>query len=83
MAKVYPELKSSTVIKRHPNPVLTMKDIPYKATCIYNAGVTIYRGQYVMIFRNDVRESYGSVPIDYIDLERSSNRMAGEEKSPC
>ena len=43
MAKVYPELKSSPVIRRHPEPILSMKDIPYEATCIYNAGVTKYK----------------------------------------
>lgn len=69
MPKVYPELKSSPVIKRYPEPILSMKDIPYEATCIYNAGVTKYKGQYVMIFRNDVRQDgYGSVPMKYIDL---------------
>ena len=34
MPKVFPELKSSPVIKRYDgNPVLSMKDIPYEATC--------------------------------------------------
>ena len=28
MPKVYPELKSSPVIKRYPEPILSMKDIP-------------------------------------------------------
>ncbi|MFA6291749.1 MAG: glycoside hydrolase family 130 protein [Victivallales bacterium] len=51
-------LKSSSVIKRHPgNPVLSAKDIPYPAALIFNAGVTKFNGQYVMVFRND----YGSL----------------------
>ncbi len=51
-------LKSSTVITRYPeNPILSYKDIPYKAALIFNAGVTKYNGKYVMVFRND----YGSV----------------------
>lgn len=69
MPKVYPELKSSSVIKRHPEPILSMKDIPYEATCIYNAGVTRYKGKYIMVFRNDVRQNgYGSLPMVRIDL---------------
>jgi len=53
-----PILKSSPVIKRYQhNPVLSYKDVPYKAALIFNAGVTKYQGKYVMIFRND----YGSV----------------------
>jgi len=51
-------LKSSKVITRYPeNPILSYKDIPYKAALIFNAGVTKYNGKYVMVFRND----YGSV----------------------
>jgi beta-1,4-mannooligosaccharide/beta-1,4-mannosyl-N-acetylglucosamine phosphorylase len=40
------------------NPILSAKDIPYPATLIFNAGVTKYRGKYVMAFRND----YGGEP---------------------
>lgn len=48
-------LKSSPVVARHPgNPVLAARDVPYPATLVYNAGVCRYRGQYVMVFRNDV-----------------------------
>ncbi len=51
-------LKSSKVITRYPqNPILSYKDIPYKAALVFNAGVTKYNGKYVMLFRND----YGSV----------------------
>jgi beta-1,4-mannooligosaccharide/beta-1,4-mannosyl-N-acetylglucosamine phosphorylase len=50
-----PPLKSNPIIKRHPgNPILAMKDVPYPATLIFNAGVTKYQGRYVMLFRNDV-----------------------------
>ncbi|SFP97032.1 glycoside hydrolase family 130 protein [Caldicoprobacter faecalis] len=53
-----PILKSSPVIKRYENnPILSYKDVPYKATLIFNAGVTKYQGKYVMVFRND----YGSI----------------------
>ncbi len=35
------------------NPVLTAKDIPYSSTLTFNAGVTKFKGRYVMLFRND------------------------------
>lgn len=35
------------------NPVLSAKDVPYPADLIFNAGVCKYRGEYVMVFRND------------------------------
>jgi len=48
------ELKSSPIITRHPaNPVVAASDVPYDAALIFNAGVTRYRGKYVMVFRND------------------------------
>ncbi|MDO5407043.1 MAG: glycoside hydrolase family 130 protein [Eubacteriales bacterium] len=55
MAKMMPELTSSSVITRYQGgePVLSKKDIPYEAECIFNAGVAKYQGQYVMVFRND------------------------------
>ncbi|MDF2905933.1 MAG: glycosidase [Herbinix sp.] len=55
MAIMHPILKSSNVITRHNGgePVLSAKDIPYKADCIFNAGVVKYQGRYVMAFRND------------------------------
>ena len=55
MAKMLPEIKSSTVITRYNGgePILSSKDIPYEADCIFNAGVVKYQGKYVMAFRND------------------------------
>lgn len=45
---------SSQVIKRYKNnPILSAQDVPYEATLVFNAGVTKYQGQYVMMFRND------------------------------
>ncbi len=57
MARMYPELVSSEVIRRFAGgePVLSKKDMPYEAECIFNAGVAKYRGKYVMGFRNDYR----------------------------
>ena len=50
------ERHSSDFIKKLERPVLTYKDIPYKAALIFNAGVTKWNGKYIMVFRND----YGS-----------------------
>jgi beta-1,4-mannooligosaccharide/beta-1,4-mannosyl-N-acetylglucosamine phosphorylase len=47
-------------LQRFPgNPILSSADIPYPASLIFNAGVTKYAGQYVMVFRNDVAERDG------------------------
>lgn len=47
-------LKSSSAIKRYPhNPILSSKDVPYRSLLVFNAGVTKYRGKYIMVFRND------------------------------
>ncbi len=55
MPKMQPEIVSSPVIHRYQNgaPVLSAKDIPYAADCIFNAGVAKFQGKYVMVFRND------------------------------
>ncbi len=54
MAILNPILKSSPIIKRHPaNPILSAKDIPYEADCIFNAGFAKYQGKYISVFRND------------------------------
>ncbi|MGB8212253.1 MAG: glycoside hydrolase family 130 protein [Anaerolineales bacterium] len=48
------------ILKRFPaNPILSAADIPYPASLVFNAGVTKYAGQYVMVFRNDVAEVPG------------------------
>ncbi|MCI8387448.1 MAG: glycosidase [Clostridiales bacterium] len=49
--------RSSPVIKKLDKPVLTYRDVPYKAALIFNAGVAKFGGRYVMVFRND----YGSM----------------------
>ena len=55
MPKMQPEVFSSPVIHRYNGgePVLSKKDIPYAADCIFNAGVTKFDGKYVMVFRDD------------------------------
>lgn len=43
------------ILARHSdNPILTAEQVPYPASQIFNAGVTYFRGQYQMVFRNDV-----------------------------
>jgi len=55
--KMEPVLHSAPLVRRFPgNPVLSKEDIPYPASLVFNAGVTKYLGQYVMVFRNDVSE---------------------------
>ena len=51
--------KSSEIIKKLDRPVLTPSAIPYKATLVFNAGVTKFGGKYVMAFRNDYGD-YGT-----------------------
>ncbi len=41
------------VVRYENNPILSAKDIPYKATLIFNAGVVKYKGKYLMAFRDD------------------------------
>ncbi len=67
-------IKSSPVIRRYrQNPVLSAKDIPFKADCIFNAGITKYQGKYVMVFRNDYDYSNGSFAGCNIGLAFSDN----------
>jgi beta-1,4-mannooligosaccharide/beta-1,4-mannosyl-N-acetylglucosamine phosphorylase len=47
-------LKTSSIIRRHPlNPIFSPDNVPYPSVIAYNAGVTKYQGQYVMVFRTD------------------------------
>lgn len=45
--------KTSPVITRHPETILSYKDVPYKAALTFNAGVLKHNGKYIMVFRND------------------------------
>ncbi len=50
-------IRSIPLIKRYSgNPILSYKDIPYKSALVFNPGVAKFKGEYVMLFRND----YGS-----------------------
>ena len=42
------------MIKRYEdNPVLSPEDVPYECSLAFNAGVTKFKGKYVMVFRCD------------------------------
>ena len=83
--KIIAQLKSSNCIVRNTaNPILTPKDIPYNSSLVFNAGVTKFRGKYIMVFRND----YGTIenPIKYTNmgLAFSDDGISWEvEKKPC
>ncbi len=54
MPIMHPILKSSPVIKRHPNnPFLTKDNVPFRADLVFNAGFAKYEGKYVCVFRDD------------------------------
>ena len=61
MAHWNPPVKGAACIRKLDKPILSKKDIPYKAEFIFNAGVAKIKGKYVMIFRND----YGFDPSCY------------------
>lgn len=48
------ELRSCSAVRRYEhNPVLTCEAVPYPSTLVFNAGAIKWKGQYVMVFRND------------------------------
>lgn len=53
MAMWKPEYKSAPCIKKLERPILTLEDVPYEASLVFNAGVAKVNGKYVMVFRND------------------------------
>ena len=60
-----PELYSAPCIKKLEKPILTKDDMPYDASLIFNAGVAKYKGQYVMVFRNDYGATEETFPSVY------------------
>lgn len=53
MPAVNPPLFSHPCIRKYPTPIVTASDLPYPCSLVFNAGVIKYRGEYVMVFRND------------------------------
>ena len=70
MPAVLPTLTTHPCIQKRPAPILTSADLPYASSLVFNAGVIKYRGEYVMIFRND----YGT---DQRAYETENKRFAG------
>lgn len=70
MPAVTPILKTHPCIKKRPAPVVTAADLPYPCSLVFNAGVIKYRGEYVMVFRND----YGT---DQTAYENENKKFAG------
>jgi beta-1,4-mannooligosaccharide/beta-1,4-mannosyl-N-acetylglucosamine phosphorylase len=46
--------KTSPVITRYPELILSHKDVPYPSALTFNAGVVKKEGTYYMMFRNDI-----------------------------
>ncbi len=70
MPAVTPVLKTHPCIRKREEPVVRAGDLPYQSSLVFNAGVIKYRGEYVMIFRND----YGT---DKAAYENEKRRFAG------
>ena len=70
MPAVQPVLRTHPCITKKEKPVLTCADLPYPSSLVFNAGVIKYRGEYVMIFRND----YGT---DKDAYENEGKKFAG------
>ena len=70
MSAVTPILLSHPCIRKREAPIMTPADLPYPCSLVFNAGVIKYRGEYVMIFRND----YG---VDQAGYENENKRFAG------
>lgn len=45
------------------NPILTKDDIPYPVETVHNAGVTKYKGKYIMLFRSHLRNGRSIIGI--------------------
>ena len=70
MPAVLPPLLSHPCIKKRPAPIVTAKDLPYPSSLVFNAGVIKYRGEYIMVFRND----YGT---DQTLFENENKKFTG------
>ena len=78
-------LKSQPIMKRHPaNPILTPQMVPYPASLVFNAGVCMYQGRYVMVFRDDYGWDGVNMPGSYIGLAYSDDGVKWDiQPKPC
>ena len=89
MAQVMPLLRTHSCIKKREQPILTTADLPYPSALVFNAGVIKYRGEYVMIFRNDYgtdKDAYETLGQKFtgtsIGIARSKNGVDGWRVEP-
>jgi beta-1,4-mannooligosaccharide/beta-1,4-mannosyl-N-acetylglucosamine phosphorylase len=74
------------MIQRHSaNPVLTADDVPLPCTQVFNAGVTKFNGQYIMVFRADTFDHEGKCEVGtFIGLARSDDGVDWQvDDHPC
>ena len=84
MPAVLPALFTHPCIHKRTAPVVTAADLPYPCSLVFNAGVIKYRGEYVMVFRNDygtTREGYETQNRRFtgtsVGIARSKNGIDG------
>ena len=70
MPAVLPEYKTHPCVRKRTEPIVTAADLPYPCSLVFNAGVIKYRGEYVMVFRDD----YGT---DRNGYENENKRFTG------
>ena len=84
MPAVLPALYTHPCIKKRPAPIMRPEDLPYPSSLVFNAGVIKYRGEYVMVFRNDYgtgKEAYENERVRFagtsVGVARSKNGVDG------
>ena len=77
MPAVLPVLTTHPCIKKRPAPIMTAADLPYPCSLVFNAGVIKYRGEYVMVFRDD----YGPDQAGYEAGKRFAGTSVGVARS--
>ena len=89
MPAVLPMLTTHPCIRKRSAPVIAAADLPYPSSLVFNAGVIKYRGEYVMVFRNDYgtdRDAYENRNVRFagtsVGIARSKNGVDGWRFDP-
>ena len=77
MPAVLPAFTTNPCIHKRQEPIMRASDLPYPSSLVFNAGVIKYRGEYVMVFRND----YGPDRTGYEAGERFAGTSVGVARS--
>ncbi len=84
MPAVLPALFTHPCIHKRSAPIVSAADLPYPSSLVFNAGVIKYRGEYVMVFRNDYgtdRDAYENRGVRFagtsVGVARSKNGVDG------